>query len=101
MSLLPLSSGEKLAAGRMGLTWVEHEGPQFRLPHQLAAQGDPVLEFGLRRAQGIDGALAASRAAFIGGCRHIKRFDCHSVPVQNFQRLTPPLHCGPVICSDG
>ena len=29
----------------------------------LAAQGAPVLEFGLRRAQGIDGALAASRAS--------------------------------------
>jgi nicotinate phosphoribosyltransferase len=32
----------------------------------LAAAGDPVIEFGLRRAQGVDGGLAASRAAFLG-----------------------------------
>jgi nicotinate phosphoribosyltransferase len=32
-----------------------------------AAKGDPVIDFGLRRAQGDDGAIAATRAAYIGG----------------------------------
>ena len=50
-----------------------------------AARGEPVLEFGLRRAQGIDGGMSASRAAYIGGCAATsnvlagKRYD---VPVK-------------------
>ncbi len=33
-----------------------------------AAQGRPVMEFGSRRAQGYDGAIYGSRAAYIAGC---------------------------------
>jgi len=33
-----------------------------------AAQGDAVLEFGLRRAQGADAGVYGARAAVIGGC---------------------------------
>lgn len=35
---------------------------------KFAAGDDPVLEFGLRRAQGPDGGITGSRAAIIGGC---------------------------------
>lgn len=34
----------------------------------FAAQGDGVLEFGLRRAQGPDAGVYGARAAMIGGC---------------------------------
>lgn len=33
-----------------------------------AAKGEPVMEFGLRRAQGPDAATLGARAAVIGGC---------------------------------
>ena len=33
-----------------------------------AAEGDPILEFGLRRAQGPDAGIYGARAAIIGGC---------------------------------
>ena len=33
-----------------------------------AAGAEPVIEFGLRRAQGLDGGLSVARAAYVGGC---------------------------------
>ncbi|MFX1273728.1 MAG: nicotinate phosphoribosyltransferase [Promethearchaeota archaeon] len=34
----------------------------------LASEKQPILEFGLRRAQGPNGGLAASEASLVGGC---------------------------------
>ena len=52
---------------------------------RLAARGDPVLEFGLRRAQGFDGSLSASRAAYLGGCdatSNVLAARMHGIPVK-------------------
>ncbi len=41
-----------------------------------AAQGDPVMEFGLRRAQGPDAGILGARAAVIGGCAGTSNVLC-------------------------
>ncbi len=53
-----------------------------------AADGAEVVEFGLRRAQGPDGGLSASRAACVGGCRgtsNVLAGMLYGVPVRGTQ----------------
>lgn len=41
-----------------------------------AANGDPIMEFGLRRAQGADAGTYGARAAVIGGCAGTSNVLC-------------------------
>lgn len=50
-----------------------------------AAKEDEVLDFGMRRAHGPDGALMASRAAYIGGCAatsNVEAGKIYGIPVK-------------------
>jgi nicotinate phosphoribosyltransferase len=54
----------------------------------LAAKRDPVIEFGLRRSQGVDGGLTAARAAYIGGCAgtsNLQAGERFGIPVSGTQ----------------
>jgi len=54
-----------------------------RLTH--AAGGSQIIEFGLRRAQGPDGAMSVARAAAIGGVRstsNVLAGCCYDLPVK-------------------
>jgi nicotinate phosphoribosyltransferase len=54
----------------------------------LAADNDAVIEFGLRRAQGVDGGLTSARAAYIGGCAgtsNLQAGERFGIPVSGTQ----------------
>jgi nicotinate phosphoribosyltransferase len=53
-----------------------------------AAAGAPVVDFGLRRAQGYDAGLKGARAAYIGGCRgtsNVEAGKVYGIPISGTQ----------------
>ena len=53
-----------------------------------AANGGPIMEFGLRRAQGPDAGILGARAAFIGGCQstsNVLAGERYGIPISGTQ----------------
>jgi nicotinate phosphoribosyltransferase len=53
-----------------------------------AAAGRPVVEFGSRRAHGVESGVLAARAAFIGGClgtSNVRAGHCFAIPTYGTQ----------------
>ncbi len=51
----------------------------------IATKGDPLVDFGTRRAHGVDAALYGARAAYIGGCAgtsNVKAGKLFGIPVK-------------------
>lgn len=49
-----------------------------------AAQGRPVIDFSLRRAQGIDAGMKVARASYMGGCSstsNVLAGKCYGLPI--------------------
>src|SRR6266498_1393051 len=54
----------------------------------LSAENDAVIEFGLRRAQGVNGGLSSARATYIGGCAGTSNLQAgqqYGIPVSGTQ----------------
>jgi nicotinate phosphoribosyltransferase len=52
---------------------------------RIVCGDDEIMEFGLRRAQGKDGGMAASRAAYVGGCDGVSNVEAgrvYDIPVK-------------------
>jgi nicotinate phosphoribosyltransferase len=81
----PLLDGQLIETGM--LTMVNHQSliatKASRM--RMAVGSDELMEFGLRRAHGMDGGLSASRAAFIGGVdatSNVLAGRCYQIPVR-------------------
>ncbi|MBS7262072.1 MAG: nicotinate phosphoribosyltransferase [Eubacteriales bacterium] len=60
-----------------------------------AAQGDAIMEFGLRRAQGPDAGIYGARAAIIGGCvgtSNVLTGEMYGVPIKGTHAHSWVMH---------